>query len=124
MLHEGASTTVEAIERTTSRHLRYRRNQDRIVEQIRQEGETSNDTVGASIKKASANSVDPDETPHDAASHQGLRCLLKGISGVFTPNIYERIDVDADFHNSRARIECNDTVESKTGADGPSGNSR
>ena len=27
-----------------------------------------------------ANSVDPDETPHDAASHQGLRCLLKGIS--------------------------------------------
>jgi len=26
-----------------------------------------------------ANSVDPDETPHDAASHQGLRCLLKGI---------------------------------------------
>ncbi|KAH3702967.1 hypothetical protein DPMN_077995 [Dreissena polymorpha] len=31
-------------------------------------------------KKALANSVDPDETPHDAASHQGLRCLLKGIS--------------------------------------------
>ncbi|KAH3811776.1 hypothetical protein DPMN_140192 [Dreissena polymorpha] len=25
-------------------------------------------------------SVDPDETPHDAASHQGLRSLLKGIS--------------------------------------------
>ena len=34
----------------------------------------------ASRKKALANSVDPDETPHDAASHQGLRCLLKGIS--------------------------------------------
>ena len=34
----------------------------------------------ASSKKALANSVDPDETPHDAASHQGLRCLLKGIS--------------------------------------------
>ncbi|KAH3806093.1 hypothetical protein DPMN_134407 [Dreissena polymorpha] len=32
------------------------------------------------VKKALANSVDPDETPHDAASHQGLRCLLKGIS--------------------------------------------
>ncbi|KAH3702565.1 hypothetical protein DPMN_077589, partial [Dreissena polymorpha] len=30
--------------------------------------------------KALANSVDPDEMPHDAASHQGLRCLLKGIS--------------------------------------------
>ncbi|KAH3808390.1 hypothetical protein DPMN_136743 [Dreissena polymorpha] len=34
----------------------------------------------AKNKKAFANSVDPDETPHDAASHQGLRCLLKGIS--------------------------------------------
>ncbi len=34
----------------------------------------------ASRKRALANSVDPDETPHDAASHQGLRCLLKGIS--------------------------------------------
>ena len=34
----------------------------------------------ASRKKALANSVDPDETPHDAASHQGLRCLLKGMS--------------------------------------------
>ncbi len=34
----------------------------------------------ASRKKALANSVDPDETPHNAASHQGLRCLLKGIS--------------------------------------------
>ncbi|KAH3741761.1 hypothetical protein DPMN_048487 [Dreissena polymorpha] len=29
---------------------------------------------------ALANSVDPYETPHDAASHQGLRCLLIGIS--------------------------------------------
>ncbi|KAH3811803.1 hypothetical protein DPMN_140218 [Dreissena polymorpha] len=28
-------------------------------------------------KNALANSADPDETPHDAASHQGLRCLLK-----------------------------------------------
>ncbi|KAH3802620.1 hypothetical protein DPMN_156298 [Dreissena polymorpha] len=26
-------------------------------------------------------SVDPDETPHNAASHQGLRRLLKGICG-------------------------------------------
>ena len=34
----------------------------------------------ASRKKALVNSVDPDETPHDAASYQGLRCLLKGIS--------------------------------------------
>jgi hypothetical protein len=34
----------------------------------------------ASRKKTLANSVDPDETPHDAASHQGVRCLLKGIS--------------------------------------------
>ena len=34
----------------------------------------------ASRKKALANRVDTDETPHDAASHQGLRCLLKGIS--------------------------------------------
>jgi len=34
----------------------------------------------ASRKNALANSVDPDETPHDASSHQGLRCLLKGIS--------------------------------------------
>ncbi|KAH3863558.1 hypothetical protein DPMN_026547 [Dreissena polymorpha] len=31
-------------------------------------------------KKALESSVDPDETPHDAPSHQGLRCLLKGIS--------------------------------------------
>ncbi|KAH3724921.1 hypothetical protein DPMN_050748, partial [Dreissena polymorpha] len=31
-------------------------------------------------KKALTNSVDPDETPHDAASHQGLRCLLTEIS--------------------------------------------
>ncbi|KAH3898112.1 hypothetical protein DPMN_022314 [Dreissena polymorpha] len=28
-------------------------------------------------KKALANSVDPDETPHDAAFHLGLRCFLK-----------------------------------------------
>ena len=34
----------------------------------------------ASRKKALANSVDPDEMLHDAASHQGLRCLLIGIS--------------------------------------------
>ncbi|KAH3874921.1 hypothetical protein DPMN_038178 [Dreissena polymorpha] len=34
-------------------------------------------------KKALANSVDPDETPHDATSHQGLRCLLKGISSSY-----------------------------------------
>ena len=34
----------------------------------------------ASRKKALVNSVDPDETPHDAASHQVLRSLLKGIS--------------------------------------------
>ncbi|KAH3725437.1 hypothetical protein DPMN_051270, partial [Dreissena polymorpha] len=33
-------------------------------------------------KKALAKSVDPDETPHDAASHQGLRCLFKGISDI------------------------------------------
>ena len=32
----------------------------------------------ASRKNALTNSVDPDKTPHDAASHQGLRCLLKG----------------------------------------------
>ncbi|KAH3715550.1 hypothetical protein DPMN_058261 [Dreissena polymorpha] len=31
-------------------------------------------------KKDFANSIDPVETPHDAASHQGLRCVLKGIS--------------------------------------------
>ncbi|KAH3741661.1 hypothetical protein DPMN_048386 [Dreissena polymorpha] len=34
-------------------------------------------TLTASRKKALANSVDPDETPHDVASHQGLGCLLK-----------------------------------------------
>ncbi|KAH3881287.1 hypothetical protein DPMN_005212 [Dreissena polymorpha] len=34
----------------------------------------------ASRKKALANSVDPDEMPHDAASSQGQRCLLKEIS--------------------------------------------
>ena len=34
----------------------------------------------ASRKKALANSVDPNETPHAAASHLGLRCLLEGIS--------------------------------------------
>ncbi|KAH3850793.1 hypothetical protein DPMN_093266 [Dreissena polymorpha] len=28
-----------------------------------------------SSKKALATSVDPDETPHDEASYQGLRCL-------------------------------------------------
>ncbi|KAH3897462.1 hypothetical protein DPMN_021650 [Dreissena polymorpha] len=32
------------------------------------------------IKKALANSADPDEMPHDAVSPLGLRCLLKGIS--------------------------------------------
>ncbi|KAH3874020.1 hypothetical protein DPMN_037261 [Dreissena polymorpha] len=37
----------------------------------------------ASRKKALANSVDPDETLHDAASHQGLRYLLIGISEVY-----------------------------------------
>ncbi|KAH3713788.1 hypothetical protein DPMN_073590, partial [Dreissena polymorpha] len=31
-------------------------------------------------KKALANSVDPAETPHDAASHQHLHCLREGIS--------------------------------------------
>ena len=31
-----------------------------------------------------ANSVDPDETPHSAASHLGLQCLLKPVS----PNTY------------------------------------
>ncbi|KAH3898615.1 hypothetical protein DPMN_022852, partial [Dreissena polymorpha] len=36
-----------------------------------------------SRKKTLANSVDPDETLHDAASHQGLRCLLIGISEVY-----------------------------------------
>ena len=31
-----------------------------------------------------ANSVDPDETPHSAASHLGLNCLLRPVC----PNIY------------------------------------
>ena len=31
-----------------------------------------------------ANSVDPDETPHSAASHLGLYCLLSPVC----PNIY------------------------------------
>ena len=31
-----------------------------------------------------ANSVDPDETPHSAASHLGLYCLLRPVC----PNIY------------------------------------
>ena len=31
-----------------------------------------------------ANSVDPDETPHPAASHLGLYCLLRPVC----PNIY------------------------------------
>ena len=31
-----------------------------------------------------ANSVDPDETPHSAASHLGLYCLLRHVC----PNIY------------------------------------
>ncbi|KAH3895602.1 hypothetical protein DPMN_019767 [Dreissena polymorpha] len=38
---------------------------------------------GTSLKMALANSVDPDETLHGAASHQGLRCLLIGISEVY-----------------------------------------
>ena len=29
-----------------------------------------------SDKQAWVNSADPDETPHNAASHQGLHCLL------------------------------------------------
>ena len=29
-----------------------------------------------SDRQASANSVDPDQTPHNAASDQGLRCLI------------------------------------------------
>ena len=36
--------------------------------------------MGSSLLKALANSVDPDDMPHDAASHQGLGCLLKGNS--------------------------------------------
>ncbi|KAH3856139.1 hypothetical protein DPMN_098719, partial [Dreissena polymorpha] len=34
------------------------------------------DNLSAGEKKALTNSVDPDETPHDAASHLGLHCLL------------------------------------------------
>ena len=33
-----------------------------------------------------ANSVDPDETPHSAASHLGLNCLLRPVC----PNTYGR----------------------------------
>ena len=35
-----------------------------------------------------ANSVDPDETPHDAASHLGLHCLLRSVC----PNTYGKYD--------------------------------
>ncbi|KAH3873345.1 hypothetical protein DPMN_036579 [Dreissena polymorpha] len=44
-------------------------------------------TSRSSRKTALANSVDPDETPHDAASHLGLRCLLKGICVKFLTQI-------------------------------------
>ena len=34
-----------------------------------------------------ANSVDPDETPHSAASHLGLHCLLRPVG----PNTYGKV---------------------------------
>ncbi|KAH3724372.1 hypothetical protein DPMN_050188 [Dreissena polymorpha] len=37
----------------------------------------SNQCTLSVLKKDIANSVDPDETPHNAASHLGLRCLLQ-----------------------------------------------
>ncbi|KAH3771788.1 hypothetical protein DPMN_173117 [Dreissena polymorpha] len=47
----------------------------------------------SSRKKPLANNVDPDETPHHAASHQGLRCLLKGISVIHAFMSYLQMDV-------------------------------
>ena len=32
------------------------------------------------IEGSQANSVDPDQTPHNVASDQGLQCLLTGFS--------------------------------------------
>ena len=36
-----------------------------------------------------ANSVDPDETPHSAASHLGLNCLLRPVC----PNTYGKYSI-------------------------------
>ncbi|KAH3711264.1 hypothetical protein DPMN_070766 [Dreissena polymorpha] len=51
-----------------------------IKEIIARVHHVSMDTSPQCLEEALANIVDPDETPHDAASHLGLRCLLKGIS--------------------------------------------
>ena len=32
------------------------------------------------VKGSEANNADPDQTPHDVASDQGLQCLLTGFS--------------------------------------------
>ena len=44
------------------------------------------DVVAQKIAGWVANSVDPDETPHIAASHQGLHCLLRRVCPNITLN--------------------------------------
>ncbi|KAH3703812.1 hypothetical protein DPMN_078859, partial [Dreissena polymorpha] len=67
-------------------------------------------------KKSLANSEDPDETPHDSASHQGLRCLHKGISIVFSKHCSAR-----DIHELVAQAAgcskyCSLTLKDDSGA--------
>ena len=58
----------------------------------------------ASTKKDLANIVDPDETLHDAASHLGLRCLLKDISVRYILNIKKNMLDIPNFENKL--IQC------------------
>ena len=58
----------------------------------------------ASRKAALANSKDPDETPHDAASHLGLWCLLKWFSVRNILNIEINILEIPNFGNKLIQI--------------------
>ncbi|KAH3737918.1 hypothetical protein DPMN_044516 [Dreissena polymorpha] len=53
------------------------RDVDSRAEELMEEAIRADAVRKFKLKKALANSVDPDETPHDAASHQGLRFCLK-----------------------------------------------
>ncbi|KAH3855644.1 hypothetical protein DPMN_098214, partial [Dreissena polymorpha] len=53
--------------------------------------------LGLMHEKALANSVDPDETPHDAASHQGLHCLLKEF--LYNNKLYNDDEINVDSNS-------------------------
>ena len=60
-----------------------------------------------------ANSVDPDEMPHSAASHQGLHCLLRPVC----PNTYGKYDTMFPSSQKDLSKQCwsrSDTAELPT----------